>query len=322
VWLCAFGLLLLVASSVYAAVQLLLHRLDAAETAGLLGLPVGVSALALSVMALQRRPEGGLAELARGWASTLAGQVQESEERQWRQLLGDDIQRINLTFTLRSASARTASATADTGRLFEGTSATPDVAEYYRHLRPRRLVVTGAAGAGKTVLVLELILALLDGRGEGDPVPVRLSLTEWDTEVPLPVWLARHLVDVYDWPEDMAAELVRQHRVLPVLDGLDEMDRTQPGGAASPVAPRARAALDALNAYQEGRAAGPVVLTCRTAHYEALRGPARLLDAAHVDIDAVAAPAAKAYLVERIVDPARWQPVPEDFKSSETVVTL
>jgi hypothetical protein len=47
-----------------------------------------------------------------------------------------------------------------------------------------------------------------------------------------------------------------------------------------------------------------------------------LLDAAHVDIDAVAAPAAKAYLVERIVDPARWQPVPEDFKSSETVVTL
>ncbi|MGW7419087.1 NACHT domain-containing protein [Streptomyces sp. NPDC054813] len=172
-------------------------------------------------------------------------------------------------------------------------------------------MVTGAAGAGKTVLVLELILALPDGRGEDDPVPVRLSLTEWDTEVPLQAWLVRHLVNVYDWPEDMAAGLVRQHRVLPVLDGLDEMDRTQPSGAPSPVAPRARTVLDTLNAYQEGRAAGPVVLTCRTAHYEALSGPTRLLDAARIDIDAVAAPAAKAYLLQRVVDPVRWQPVLE-----------
>ncbi|TJZ99040.1 NACHT domain-containing protein [Actinacidiphila oryziradicis] len=323
VWLRGFGLLLVVASSAYAAVQLLHRQSDASTTAGLLGLPVGVSALVVSVMALRQRPEGGLAGLARGWASTLARQVQESEERAWRQLLGDDTQRINLTFTLRTVSARTAVAPAGAGRLFGGGSAVPDVSGYYLRTLPRRLVVTGAAGAGKTVLVLELMLALLDERGEDDPVPVRLSMAEWDTAVPLPDRLARHLVDVYDWPADMAAELVRQRRVLPVLDGLDEMDRTRPDGTPSPDAPRARAALDALNAYQEGRVAGPVVLTCRTAHYEALTGGARLLDAAHVDIDSVTAPAAKAYLLQRITDAARWQPVLEilDRYPSGTLAT-
>ncbi|MEV6179883.1 NACHT domain-containing protein [Streptomyces sp. NPDC052015] len=135
---------------------------------------------------------------------------------------------------------------------------------YYRHTCPRRLVVTGAPGAGKSVLALELMPALIEGREDEDPVPVRLSLAEWDTTIPLSARLARHLVDVYDWPAKMAGELIRQRRVLPVLDGLDEMDPTTPDGTPSPDAPRAQAALGALNVYQNGLGAGPVILTCRT----------------------------------------------------------
>ncbi|MFF3404124.1 hypothetical protein ACFYW6_37315 [Streptomyces sp. NPDC002659] len=41
-------------------------------------------------------------------------------------------------------------------------AAVPDILEYYRTTRPQRLVITGAAGAGKTVLALELLLALLE----------------------------------------------------------------------------------------------------------------------------------------------------------------
>lgn len=309
VWLAVVGGLLMAASMLYAGVQLARGGLKPSDTAGLLGLPLGVAGLVFATMGLRRPPEGDLAQLARRWASTLAEQVKEDGQRQWRQLIGDDTQRINLTFTLQPEPGRAAVAPADTGRLFKGTPTLPDVASYFRHTCPRRMVVTGGSGAGKTVLALELMLALIEGREEEDPVPVRLSLAEWDTTTPLLKWLARHLVDVYDWPAKMAEELISQRRVLPVLDGLDEMDPTAPDGTPSPNAPRAQAALGALNAYQDGLAAGPVILTCRTRHYEALGQRTRLLDAARINIDRVTPRTARAYLRQRAHDPARWQPV-------------
>ncbi|MFJ9643682.1 NACHT domain-containing protein [Streptomyces sp. NPDC004244] len=311
VWLAVVGGLLVAASALYAAAQLTHGDLGPSDTVGLIGLPLGVAALVVALAGPRRPPAGDQAQLARGWAATLAEQVKQDQQRQWRQMIGDDTQRINLSFTLRPEPGRDATAPAGAGRLFEECSPFPDVAEYYRRTCPRRLVVTGEPGAGKTVLALELMLALLDERGEGDPVPVRLSLAEWDPAIPLQNWLARHLMDVYDWPAQMAGELVSQCRVLPVLDGLDEMDPTAPGGAPSPAAPRARAALESLNAYQDGRAAAPVILTCRTRHYQALGGRVRLLDAACIDIDPVTTPAACAYLRQRAWDPARWRPVLE-----------
>ncbi|CAM5616641.1 NACHT domain-containing protein [Streptomyces avidinii] len=322
-WFVGVGGLLVAASLLYVGVQLAQGGLDAGGIAGLIGLPLGVVGALVAVSGLRRPPPGDLAQLARVWASTLAEQVKEDGQRQWRQLIGDDTQMINLTFSLHPEPGRAAVAPADAGRLFEGTPALPDVASYFRRTCPRRLVVTGAPGAGKTVLALELMLALIEGREEGDPVPVRLSLAEWDTSIPLPEWLARHLVDVYDWPAKEAEELIRQRRVLPVLDGLDEMDATAPDGTPSPEAPRAQAALNALNGYQSGRAAGPVILTCRTRHYEAVRSHTRLFDAARIDIDHLTPASARAYLIHRAPDPARWQPVLEalDGDSRGTLAT-
>ncbi|MCI4078777.1 NACHT domain-containing protein [Streptomyces sp. MMS21 TC-5] len=313
------GGLLIAASVLYAGVHVVRGSLEASDTVGLLGLPLGVAALVVSLAGLRQRPAGDLAHLARGWAATLAEQVKQDQQRQWRQLIGDDTQRINLSFTLCSDSGRAAAAPAPTGHMFGDTSTVLDVATYYRRTFPRRLVVTGEPGSGKTVLVLELMLVLLEERAEEDPVPVRLSLAEWDPTVPLPKWLARHLVDVYDWPAEMAEELVRQQRVLPVLDGLDEMDATDDGVPAS-TAPRARAALEVLNTYQRGREAGPVIVTCRTRHYEALESAVRLIDAARIDIDPVTTPAACAYLRQRARDPARWRAVLEALEGEPTGV--
>ncbi|MFD5848150.1 NACHT domain-containing protein [Streptomyces chartreusis] len=310
-WLVWVGGLLLAASLAYTGVQLAHGDLDAGGIATVIGLPLGVLGALGMVAGLRRPPAVDLAQLALVWASTLAEQVKEDGQRQWRQLIGDDTKMINLTFSLRAEPGRAAAAPAGTGRLFNGTPALPDVASYFRHTYPRRLVVTGAPGAGKTVLALELMLALIEGRAEEDPVPVRLSLAEWDTAIPLPVWLTGHLVDVYDWPAKEAEELIRQRRVLPVLDGLDEMDPTAPDGTPSPESPRAQAALDALNAYQSGRAAGPVILTCRTRHYEAVRSRTRLIDAACIDIDHLTPATARDYLLQRALEPARWQPVLE-----------
>ncbi|MCX4580612.1 hypothetical protein OHB41_47280 [Streptomyces sp. NBC_01571] len=68
--------------------------------------------IVLAVAALGKPVEGNDAELARGWAATLAKQVETGESAVWRQLLGDDNRRINLAYVLHPAAARPASAPA------------------------------------------------------------------------------------------------------------------------------------------------------------------------------------------------------------------
>ncbi|MGW4033966.1 NACHT domain-containing protein [Streptomyces sp. NPDC004838] len=310
------------ASAVYVVRQLGHGGLQASDTAGLLAVALAVVAGLVAVVALRKQAQADTAafadaSLARGWAGTLARQVEAGEGAVRRQLLGDDTKRINLTYRLVPPGAGRAAAAPGAGRLFTngpGGPAVPDIAAYYRETKPERLVITGAAGAGKTVLALELLLALIDGRSEGDPVPVRIPLSRWDTErQSLPDLLVERLVEAYDWPPAMAGGLVRHHLVLPVLDGLDEMDAVGPGGAPDPAAPRAAAVVRALNAYQQGREAGPLVLTCRTGHYDTLTGGgvpgATVLDAARIGIEPVDAADARGYLTGRALDEARWQPL-------------
>ncbi|MEV7892129.1 NACHT domain-containing protein, partial [Streptomyces sp. NPDC088357] len=286
--------------------------LEPSDTAGLLGLPLGVAGIVIAGVALRKPIEGNDAELARGWAATLAKQVENGESPVWRQLLGDDTRRINLAYNLHPAAARPAMAPA-AGRLTadgSGPVTLPDIVTFYRATQPLRLVITGAPGAGKTVLALELMLALLDGRAEDDPVPVRIPLSRWDTErQSLPELLCQRLVEAYDWPADLAAGLVRHGMVLPVLDGLDEMDPPALDGSPDPAAPRATAVVEALNTYQQGRDAGPFILTCRTHHYDALTAHTEVLDAARIAIAPVGSVDAQAYFTDRALGTVRWQPL-------------
>lgn len=133
-------------SGVY-AVQAIPHGgLQPTDTVTLLGFPLGVVGIVLAVMALRKPVEGNDAELARGWASTLAKQVETGESAAWRQLLGDDTRRINLAYVLRSTTVRSAAAPA-AGRLTaDGPSPAtlPDIVTYYRSTtRPR----TSTAGS-------------------------------------------------------------------------------------------------------------------------------------------------------------------------------
>ena len=305
----ALSALAIAGSAVYAIWELAHGGLEPSDTAGLL---VGVAGLVVAVVALRKPIEGNDAELARGWAATLAQQVEDGESGVWRQLLGDDIRRINLAYNLHPAAARPAVAPA-AGRLTadgSGPVTLPDIVTYYRATQPLRLVVTGAPGAGKTVLALELMLAFIDGRAEDDPVPVRIPLSRWDIErQSLPALLQQRLVEAYDWPADLADGLVRHHLVLPVLDGLDEMDPPALDGSPDPAAPRATAVIRALHAYQQGRDAGPLILTCRTHHYDALATHTEVLDAARIAIAPVDTSDARAYLADRALNPARWRPL-------------
>ncbi|WP_353940247.1 NACHT domain-containing protein [Streptomyces sp. HUAS MG91] len=309
------------ASAAYAVRQIAHGGLEPGDTAGLLSLPLGAAGLVAAVVALRKPVAGNDGEQARGWAITLARQVQDGESRVWRQLLGDDTRRINLRYVLEPDGSRVAEAPV-TGQVFaeaQGPTAVPDVLEYYRTTRPKRLAITGEAGAGKTVLALELLLALLEDRKDDDPVPVRVPLTLWDTDrQSLSDLMAQRLVDAYDWPPRMAASLVEHGRVIPVLDGLDEMDPLLPTGAPDPHAPRAGAVLEALNAYQQGRHGGPFILTSRLDHYNALTAGTRLLDAARVTIAPVGITHARTYLADRALDLPRWQPLLDHLATRPT----
>ncbi|MEV0972144.1 NACHT domain-containing protein [Microtetraspora glauca] len=222
---------------------------------GLVSLVVALASLYPAARASRLSPAEAADQLARVVAK------RETDAR--RQLLGGHDRTIDVAFDFRPSLARPAAGAGRHSRLRK-------VVNYYHQLSPRRMVITGAPGAGKTVLVVELILGLIEARGSGDAVPVRISAASLDTELStaeaVEKWLRRHLRQVYQISEARARALVDDRLVVPVIDGLDEMDTGERPGYDS----RAGRALLAVNAYQHQRAKAAVILTCRTAQYEAL----------------------------------------------------
>ena len=136
-----------------------------------------------------------------------------------------------------------------------------EIAAMYRDLASGRLVVLGRAGAGKTVLAAWLALDLLRAAEVG-AVPVLVSAGSWHPGMSLPDWLTGQLIRDHPFlarrfPRDGrsgARHLVDAGRILPILDGFDEI---APGSRA--------AALQALDAT----ASMTFVLTSRVEEYAA-----------------------------------------------------
>ena len=117
-------------------------------------------------------------------------------------------------------------------------------------------------------------------------------------------WLAGHLAQRFAIGETAAARLVRDRRILPLIDGIDEMDLV--AGEAG----RARVLITAVNTSMRGLERAPVVVTCRRSEYQALkRGVDR---ATHVEIVPLTGDEAAAYLREQFLDQDeehRWERV-------------
>ncbi|MEU2857580.1 NACHT domain-containing protein [Streptomyces mirabilis] len=188
----------------------------------------------------------------------------------------------------------------------------------------RRLLILGEPGAGKTMMLVRLLLGLLPSREPGSPVPVIFPMASWDPDRrELDAWLAERLAT--DYPglaapapapaaggpgqvTSRAHALLDQRLIIPLLDGFDELP------------PHTRAvALDAVNrALPPGT---PLVLTSRTAEYRAAVDPpagagvpVRLTGAAGIELEAVDPEEAGAYLRrdaggEGTPSAERWRPV-------------
>ncbi|MFE0252406.1 helix-turn-helix domain-containing protein [Streptomyces sp. NPDC059010] len=187
------------------------------------------------------------------------------------------------------------------------------IAETYRDIPSGRLVVLGRSGSGKTILTLRFVLDHLKTRTPDEPVPVIFSVGAWNpTTITLRDWLTEQLMR--DHPgtaarspgrASLAAALVDSGRVLPVLDGFDEIaERLR------------RPALEALNATTL-----PLVLTSRPREYAAAVAETDVLTAAAaIELTDLTLDDLDAYLprTTRKTNPANpdegaWDPVLRDL---------
>ena len=191
-----------------------------------------------------------------------------------------------------------------------------DLAGVLMRVPTGRLMVLGDPGAGKTMLMVRLVLDLLARRTHGGPVPVLASLASWNpANQDLHGWLASQLVN--DSPALAAAlppgrgevtgscvaALLAAGLILPILDGLDEVPEALRGSAIVRI-------NDALRPGEQ------IVVTCRTGQYrDAIRpmnGVGAILGtAAAVQLCPLDAGAVYRYLREDAGSPtaARWDPV-------------
>jgi len=109
-----------------------------------------------------------------------------------------------------------------------------ELPEVLKRVPTGRLIVLGEPGAGKTVLMIRLVLDLLSNREPGSPIPVLCPVASWDpAHMGLNDWLVEMLP--MDHPflaaeappgiqgENLARALLDSGKIMPVLDGLDEI---------------------------------------------------------------------------------------------------
>ncbi|TLP52128.1 NACHT domain-containing protein [Microbispora triticiradicis] len=192
----------------------------------------------------------------------------------------------------------------------------PRLAENFRALRRRRLVITGGPGSGKTTLAVQLLLHLADDHRPEEPVPVLFTIAGWDTTAQprLHDWLAARLAQDYPaltnpaYGPDAARTLVGRGHILPILDGLDEL----PGDARA-------SAIAALNGSLAER--DQFILTSRTGELAAALDQAGdVLTAAAVIAPRPLTPQAAAGYVRTCLPPRPrhdWTPVIEALENAD-----
>jgi hypothetical protein len=133
-----------------------------------------------------------------------------------------------------------------------------------------RLLIIGSPGAGKTVLLLKLALHLI-AKAQSDanqPLPVIFNLASWSPEYArFDDWLKAVLLQGYGLSADFAATMLREGRIVFLLDGLDELARNEEPDVAAGIR---QECLTALNLSLSDGATNAVIC-CRREEFLAMR---------------------------------------------------
>jgi hypothetical protein len=199
-----------------------------------------------------------------------------------------------------------------------GITVSDPLGDYFTSSRCKdRLVILGGPGSGKTVAATQLMAHLMDGWQDGDPVPVRIPLSTWNTELTLVDWLSGYLKEMgLVRSRTVARQLLDDRLVLPILDGLDEMDPPD----APPGKTRALKALGRLNREYDGRTGrAPLVVVCRADRYNALKSKEKLENATVVTLQPLSSDQQLAFLRESGLQDDTGEWLPEWRRIAETL---
>jgi hypothetical protein len=278
----------LTAFAIWLVLQLSQGDLDRGDKlASIVSMSVAVVTLPLSVFAIvvtlrQNQPTRAILTLAER-LDQMAEALAISVRSQWE--AEEQIRRIHDPFPLPARWMVAPENLMDHWQNIRGDPERPDsvpldghgdhIVDTFNRVPSGRLVVLGRAGAGKTVLTSRFVLTLLANRTL--PVPVIFSLGSWNpTADSLRDWLADQLITTYPVLAErdsigvpVAVQLLTTGRILPVLDGFDEISEGL--------------RVDAINAINAGLRPGDrVLLTSRPEEYAAAVHAGDVLTAAAV----------------------------------------
>jgi NACHT domain len=189
-----------------------------------------------------------------------------------------------------------------------------DLATVLAKVPTGRLLVLGEPGAGKTMLMVRLVLDQLSRRHDGEPVPVLVSAASWNPiGQDLRGWLAAQLISVDPGlaatatrgRSSLAERLIEAGLVMLIMDGIDEIPEMTRGSAISQI-------NDALGPGMRA------VVTCRSQEYQGGMQRSqhasgfRLRGAAAIELRPLDAVTVREYLSDDVGSPvtaARWDPI-------------
>ncbi|MFD3928342.1 NACHT domain-containing protein [Streptomyces sp. NPDC058614] len=284
---------------------------DTSSLTTVLGFALSVTGLAVSLL---RGEASGAARLSpedrlNGLADQLATAVQEQWRAEWRLRSLQDPDPLQVSWM--SADPWLADHRVNIGGPADLSGSLEHIADIFGQVPSRRLVLLGSPGSGKTVTAMRFTLDTLEQRRPGDPVPVLFSLSSWRPDhESLRDWMVASLTTTYPGAT-WSRELLSADRVLPVLDGIDEI----PASVRAHAIRRLNAELDLGN---------PALLTCRTQTYaDVVEAEDAVTAAAVIELQPLTLQDASAYLL-RTARPIRgpggqratsWDPVVARLRS-------
>jgi hypothetical protein len=176
---------------------------------------------------------------------------QRYERRKDQKLAGDQL--FNLR--VKQSTEGTSPEKAETFVTLQGKKTGAEIRQIFEKAR-RRLLVTGLPGAGKTSLLLNLALELLETAP--DHLAVLLNLATWRSDFQtFDDWLREILPSELGVTKRYAAEILQKGKLTLLLDGLDEVDEAHRSSC-----------LKAIGEY--GRLGRDYVISTRKDEYKAL----------------------------------------------------